>query len=152
MNLLPKKLVFISVSAILYIAALILPAYNYSERTPNVLPGYECLTDGIFTLDFITHFSNPFLFISWLGNLPFFIGCIIFGLARKARGFKAASLVLFIALFIAMIMSFGSLIYYSHTKVFYSPNIGCFVWLFSILLMWSGAHLLKREFTEIIRN
>ncbi len=148
MNLSLKKLLFISVSAILYFASLILPAFNFSDRSPDAMQGHQWLTGGFFTFNFIAESYNPFLFISWLSNIPFIIGCIIFGLSRSGRGFKLASMVLFVS----MIMSLGSLLYFTYNEDLYTPNIGCFVWLFSILLLWSGAHLLKREYAEPISD
>lgn len=144
MYLLQKKILFISISVLLYLAALILPAYNYTGGHPNPLPGYECIIQGFFTLGFIEDAGNPFPFISWLSNVPLAAGLFVMLFARRKKGFAVASGILFAAL----IMSLGSLIIYSAPKEAYSPNIGCFVWIFSILLMWAGAFLLKRELDE----
>lgn len=145
MDLFLRKLLYISVSIILYIASMWLPAYNFADSiTHEKLSEFHPLTEGSLTWNLIEQASNPFPFIAWLANIPFIIGFFILVFSKNKKGFSTASIILFVAL----LMSLGSLIIYTKAGACYSPGIGCFVWIFSLLLMWAGAHFLKRDYTE----
>lgn len=144
MDLLLRKLTFISISLILYVASLELPACTYAGKTPATIAGYQSISNGNNAWEFLGESSNPFPFISWLANIPFIIGLIILVFARGGKAFKMSSMTLFVAL----VMSLCSLALFSGSGKGFTPSIGCFVWIFSMLLMWAGAHLIRREFSD----
>ena len=144
MSLVQKKIIFISISLLLYLAALFMPGYTHFTTWSygETLPGWECIGLGLCTSEWISKFMNPFPFISWLSNLPFVVGLIILLFARRRKGFKVAS----VFLLVAFCMALGSLICYPYPLKFY-PQPGCITWLASQFMMFTGAFLLKRETT-----
>ncbi|MBC7865593.1 MAG: hypothetical protein IAF38_21645 [Bacteroidia bacterium] len=142
-----KKFLFISISLVLYLAALVLPSYHYHHLKDGYGNGLECLAMGFCTTDFIKQSNNPFPFISWISNLPFVIGLIILIFSKKQKGFSNS----FYFLFFSFIMSLGSLINYSNPAYYsFSPGIGCYVWIFSQVLLCAGAYSLKRQEKEVL--
>ncbi|MBC7865592.1 MAG: hypothetical protein IAF38_21640 [Bacteroidia bacterium] len=127
-----KKIIFISISVALYVIALFLPSYRDNIN----YYGWECIPNGIFTIEKLD--SNPFMFISWISNLPFYTGLIILLCSEKKKGFAVGR----VFLMISFIMSLGVISRY------YCMLPGSVFWIASQFILFFGAVVLKKEFSE----
>jgi hypothetical protein len=140
------KSIFIPLACASYVVSLFLPCYYHSMTfmgtSVDLLKGWECITNGIFSFDYIESDQNPFPLIAWLSNIPFYASIPLIIFSRGRRSMKVS----FIFAATAMIMALGVAFHYEQGGNTIFPLYGSYVWLASYAFLVLASRLLFLEY------